>query len=896
MANLFSIGVTNAMVVTVLAVVVWCVTRVWRQPPLAHLLWVLVLVKLITPPLVCLPWHLERRSVGFFGHNNDVAPAIDQTEIVLPSKNATIQRSTASDEIVSSTPAPVTALSGTVIAADTERIPVEGHRSNDGTPHARVDWVSLATTAWLVGSSAWLLIAVLRLMRFHRALRNTQPCLDEVGEWAEEIAVKFGATGRFRLRMTDARISPMVWPIGRPTIVLSRPLLAKLSPDETKTLLAHELAHLRRKDHWVRWLEFAVTAVYWWHPVTWWVRRRIHTAEEQACDAWVVWALPGAAKRYASALFKAVQMATEVRPKAPLVASRLGSSGNLKERIEDIMNATWKCRLTWPACLSIALIALVILPFSLQTTTEAAERAEAADDLAGDDDVLMLTVRNEHDPFVAETSSAEARPANENDARYVVAPPPKEQGSSSATAEKIHPGMRVRIQVENTPPDKPINDEYAIEPGGTVALGAIYGRVRIEGMTIDQAEVAVKEHLKTIIRDPAVQITFADMPAERRRERVPEHSYHIAPGDVLNVIVARGGLHGEPIADDYIVEPSGSVALGPAYGRAKVGSLTLEEAETAIAKHLGLDDNQEAVQVTLGGWRNKLSSSAGRRDGWADKTRDASLVNENGNRAPAEEAQLEGSATLEEIEALREHVEFLQQQFAKLDALYQTASRGGSADTRAMAGYELAMAQCNLSLAQGERDKAVAACEQAAKFADEGLKAVTASYEAGRRTHDVVLKAAQNLTDCKRRLAQLRLQASTTERRKVVADESSPFQRGLPQSDRTSAESISSASAWKKIVESKKLSYDRAQTLAKKRVISTAELDSAKIDHELAVARYEHAKRELRYSELQCQLAVLALQKAVDANKAAPNAVSEYEIKKLQIEVEMAKVRMSDVE
>ena len=66
-----------------------------------------------------------------------------------------------------------------------------------------------------------------------------------------------------------------------------------------------------------------VTAIYWWHPVAWWTRRMIHKAEEQACDAWVVWAFPESAKRYASALFKAVQMATEHRATAPLVASRL---------------------------------------------------------------------------------------------------------------------------------------------------------------------------------------------------------------------------------------------------------------------------------------------------------------------------------------------------------------------------------------------------------------------------------------------------------------------------------------------------------------------------------------------------------------------------------------------
>src|SRR5689334_16166597 len=59
MTTLFEIGVTNALLATVLAVVVWCITRFWRQPAIAQLLWVLVLVKLVTPPMVAIPWHIE---------------------------------------------------------------------------------------------------------------------------------------------------------------------------------------------------------------------------------------------------------------------------------------------------------------------------------------------------------------------------------------------------------------------------------------------------------------------------------------------------------------------------------------------------------------------------------------------------------------------------------------------------------------------------------------------------------------------------------------------------------------------------------------------------------------------------------------------------------------------
>ena len=56
MTSLFEIGLTNAALAGLLAIVVWLVTRVWRHPAFVHALWVIVLVKLITPPIVTVPW------------------------------------------------------------------------------------------------------------------------------------------------------------------------------------------------------------------------------------------------------------------------------------------------------------------------------------------------------------------------------------------------------------------------------------------------------------------------------------------------------------------------------------------------------------------------------------------------------------------------------------------------------------------------------------------------------------------------------------------------------------------------------------------------------------------------------------------------------------------------
>jgi beta-lactamase regulating signal transducer with metallopeptidase domain len=642
MTTLLAIGLTNALAATVLAILVWGVTRVWREPVVAQLLWILVLVKVVTPPLVSIPWSYERQP---------------QNIIVSLETTTAIKQHIASAANETTMPT----LKPKLARTDNDRMGVPAVRQIEPRLGESLRWEAIAITAWLVGSLVWLLTAAVRLTRFHRALRKTKDCPPDLGRMAHDVAAKLGVTGRFQLRMTEARLSPLVWPIGRPTILLSRPLLAELSAEEIETLLAHELAHLKRRDHWLRWFEMFVTTFYWWHPVLWWTRRMIHKAEEQACDAWVVWVFPDATKRYASALFKVIQMVSEQRASAPLVASQLGSTGNLKERIEDIMNATWKCRLTKPARIACLCSAVLILPFSLQ-----------------------------------------------------------------------------------------------------------------------------------IIRAGENSSVAAEQPAAKRDA------------------------------------PNTSTSRSPAT--------------------------------------------------WTDDSRSVE------------------HAGVEEVAALKEHVQFLKDQFTRIDELNRIGARGGSAEARALAGYELAAAQADLALAEGHHDELVAHCREAQQFAEENMKAVMASFDAGRVSLQLLMETARNLSDSKRRLIHARgPQRPDTQQTEPPTDDRAALKRELAQHSSVS-EFNTSASVWRKLVESRKLQYDRMKVLADKKVVPTADLETSKTEYEICVAQYEHALRTLKYAQLLVELAQTEYDEALAKNKAAPNSVSEFELKKLKIKVELAKVKASEVE
>jgi hypothetical protein len=93
--------------------------------------------------------------------------------------------------------------------------------------------------------------------------------------------------------------------------------------------------------------------------------------------------------------------------------------------------------------------------------------------------------------------------------RYVgIESPSQWQAQATPMSEKIGPHDVIRIVVSNAFPEAPIQDTYPVESMGTVALGPQYGRVKVAGLSVLEAEDAVKNHLAESIEDPQVQVTM----------------------------------------------------------------------------------------------------------------------------------------------------------------------------------------------------------------------------------------------------------------------------------------------------------------------------------------------------------------------------------------------------
>lgn len=185
---------------------------------------------------------------------------------------------------------------------------------------------------------------------------------------AEQLARRIGLATCPRLRVITGHFSPFVTPgLGSPTVVLPSRFLAELNPLEVTTILAHELAHVRRRDHWCRALETLVLALYWWNPVAWWASRGLRHSEEECCDRLVVWALPDHRRVYGQTLLKAVEYLTRETAVSAVAAASFGGCA-LEKRIEGIMNRMLTHKMSGVSLALIAVIGAVILPVGLSQT------------------------------------------------------------------------------------------------------------------------------------------------------------------------------------------------------------------------------------------------------------------------------------------------------------------------------------------------------------------------------------------------------------------------------------------------------------------------------------------------------------------------------------------------
>jgi beta-lactamase regulating signal transducer with metallopeptidase domain len=342
---LLTVGLSNLLLSLVLAVAAWLVQRRGRTPWLAHLLWMLVLVKLVTPPLVTAP---------LFTFASDVTASNGSGTPTALFDDASIARRTGADL------AALPALGEGAPLAAADPTPASG-------PGLSAVATSLALWIWALGSCAVLVLSLARITRFARRLRvSTRPADDRLVRMATHLAQRLGLRRTPRLVVVDADLAPLVWWLGgRSEVVLPRAIVDGLDPRSLRLVVAHELAHLRRRDHLVRWVEWAATVLFWWNPVLWLARRGLRENEELCCDALVLSALDTDPNTYANSLLDALELLATPALRPPVVASQMTSGGSLEHRLTMIVNASTLAGPSRRLRAAVLAVAALVLPLGI---------------------------------------------------------------------------------------------------------------------------------------------------------------------------------------------------------------------------------------------------------------------------------------------------------------------------------------------------------------------------------------------------------------------------------------------------------------------------------------------------------------------------------------------------
>ena len=292
---LIEVLVVNAVFATALALLAVSVRRWVRRPAAVHFVWLLVLARLLAPPVVELAL-LPSAAAPLRAEAG--APATDALPV-------------APDEVAAGA------------APEPRATQAVGARA-----------ASVLPRLWFGGALLVLLAVSTRAFRFAASVQRRgrrSPRLDRrVAKLAHGMRVTPPP-----VRVVSLRISPMIW--GR-TLLWPAGLTSHLSPAETDAVLAHELGHLYRRDHWVRLPELAALVLFWWHPVMWWARRNLRRAEEEACDAKVLETMPDRARAYARGLVKTLEFLAIRGAGTPAMATGALSAGEMKKRLSMILD------------------------------------------------------------------------------------------------------------------------------------------------------------------------------------------------------------------------------------------------------------------------------------------------------------------------------------------------------------------------------------------------------------------------------------------------------------------------------------------------------------------------------------------------------------------------------
>ena len=194
---------------------------------------------------------------------------------------------------------------------------------------------------WACGFAAIALMRFRGWLRIRAAVRASTP-------------IDIPAT--VEVRSSPGLLEPGVVGLLRPILLLPAGIVERLTPPQLEAVLAHELCHVRRRDNLTAAIHMIVEAVFWFHPLVWWIGARLVEERERACDEEVL-RLGSEPQVYAEGILNVCKLYVE----SPLACVAGVTGSNLKKRIQTILTGRVAGELNFARKVALAVAGMAAL-------------------------------------------------------------------------------------------------------------------------------------------------------------------------------------------------------------------------------------------------------------------------------------------------------------------------------------------------------------------------------------------------------------------------------------------------------------------------------------------------------------------------------------------------------
>src|SRR5205823_777218 len=213
----------------------------------------------------------------------------------------------------------------------------------------------LLAAAWLCGFRGVRSVWYLRWRGISVAIRDAVPLREgrevEALRRLERIG---GMRKRIEMLLSRASVEPGIFGIARPVLVWPERISERLEDVHLEAILAHELWHVRRRDNLAAAIHMVVEAIFWFHPLVWWLGAQLVEERERACDEAV---LELGSERHVYA--ESILMVCEFCVESPLAGVCGVTGADLKKRVVRITTGSVARKLDFSRRLLLSALGLI---------------------------------------------------------------------------------------------------------------------------------------------------------------------------------------------------------------------------------------------------------------------------------------------------------------------------------------------------------------------------------------------------------------------------------------------------------------------------------------------------------------------------------------------------------